>query len=55
MTSIKITVLQYQQQCKNFGVRKGPGIGFEVNREKLEQLTVEKESITTAETPHPIP
>lgn len=36
-------------------VQKGPGIGFDINREKLEQLTVEKESITTADTPHPIP
>ncbi|HBZ08308.1 MAG TPA: o-succinylbenzoate synthase [Bacillus bacterium] len=36
-------------------VQSGPGIGFEVNRKKLEQLTIEKERITTAETPHPIP
>lgn len=36
-------------------VPEGPGIGFKVNRDKLAKFTVNKESITTAETPHPIP
>ncbi|WP_339161248.1 o-succinylbenzoate synthase [Siminovitchia sp. FSL H7-0308] len=36
-------------------VQTGPGIGFAVDREKLDRVTIHKERISTAETAHPIP
>jgi O-succinylbenzoate synthase len=36
-------------------VQTGPGIGFAVDREKLDTFTMHKERITTADTVHPLP